>query len=92
MSLPIRLLTVANIAVSLVVWIPAWAKILRTRSARDYSMATLLMIQFLQFSSLAVAVLEHAIAMAVYIAVNSIIVLATCALVWRFRNGVPDGE
>lgn len=88
----IRLLTAANIAVSFVVWVPAWIKILRTRSARDYSMPTMLMIQFLQFSSLAVAVLEHATALVVYLAVNSIIVLATCALIWRFRKGVPDGE
>lgn len=81
----LRLLTVANIAISLVVWLPAWRKMLRTRSAGDYHMGTMLMILYLQFGSLAMAVIEHAGALALYTGVNALIVLATCLMVRRFQ-------
>ena len=82
----IRLLTTLNICVSFVVWTPAWVKIVRTRSSKDYSMLSLGMILFLQVSNLAIAISEHAKSVGLYMAVNTAIVLATCVLVQHFQR------
>ena len=82
----IRILTTLNICVSFVVWMPAWAKIARTRCSKDYSMLSLLMILFLQLSNLTIAVSEHAKNVSVYMSVNTLIVLATCIVVRYFQQ------
>lgn len=82
----IRVLTSINVAVSFFVWLPSWLKILRTRSARDYSMWSLLIILWLQVSNLAIAIVCRAPGLRLYLAVNTAMVALTCALVWRFRK------
>ena len=82
----IRLLTSINVTVSFFVWLPSWLKILRTRSARDYSMWSLLIILWLQVSNLAIAIIGHAAGLRLYLAVNTAMVAVTCALAWKYRR------
>ena len=86
MRVLIRILTTLNICVSFVVWMPAWLKIARTRCSKDYSMLSLLMILFLQVSNLTIALSEHAKNVSVYMATNTLIVLATCIVVRHFQR------
>ena len=82
----IRILTTLNICISFAVWIPAWVKIARTRSAKDYSVLSLLLVLFLQLSNLTIALSEHAKNVSVYMTVNALIVLATCMVVGYFQR------
>jgi len=75
-----------NIALGCVIWLPAWKKALKTRSTRDYSVPSFCMILLSQGVSLCVAILTGAWHLAVYFAVNGIIVAATLGLILRFRR------
>ena len=85
----IKIITIANIVVSFCVWAPSWKKILMTKSAKDYSLLSFLIIEWLQVSNLGVALAEHAWSLSVYLAVNAVIVAFTMWLVWKYQNAKP---
>ena len=85
MTLP-AILTAANTVASFFVWLPTWLKVWRTRRAADFSLLSFAIVLYLQFSNLAVALLEGARALACYLAVNAAIVAFTMALIAWVRH------
>lgn len=81
------ILTPINMAVSVVMYVPLFRKILRRKSTADYSLITQALITLLQVSSLIVAASEHAWYLFTYYVLGFILTTFTLALVWRYRAG-----
>jgi energy-converting hydrogenase Eha subunit A len=79
-------LAAVNVILSVVVWLPTWRKVLRTRSSGQYSIASWVIVFAMQIISLEIAVLDGSAALVLYFALNAAIVGYTTALLYRFRD------
>lgn len=82
----IHALTTLNIGISCFVWAPTWLRIYRNKSARDQSLLTLGIVEYLQLSNLTIALLTHTWSLAAYLAVNATIVGITAGMVLVYQR------
>ena len=81
-----KYLTKFNSAISLIVWLPAWLKIVRTGSANDYALTSLAIILWLQATNLLIAILDKSKNLKFYLLVNTSTVAFTFGMVWWYQH------
>ena len=81
-----KYLTRANCWISLVIWLPAWIRMVQLHSARDYSLLSLLLILWLQASNLLVAILDKSKNLTLYLIVNTATVTFTVLMVAYYQR------
>ena len=76
-----RVLTVSNIAISFLIWLPTIVRIIQRHSSADISIATLALVLWLQIASGIMAYLDRSRALLWYFSLNGLNVLAALLVV-----------
>ena len=80
-----RCLTISNVVISFLLWLPTILRIVQRHSSADISVLTLLLVLWLQIANGIIAYLDRSRSLLWYFALNGLNVLAALLVVVHYR-------